>query len=116
MRIEKQTVGAVTILAFQGEFDAAGTPEAIEETDKLIEGCARVVFNLRGVTFINSSGLGYLLKTAQALEDQGGELVVSEPAECFKKIVDVYEVDKVFHVCPHDLAALAHFGEGGSAA
>ena len=114
MRIERKAAGNVTILAFAGEFDAANVPETIEETDELIEGSLRLVFNFRDLTFIDSSGIGYLLKTMKVLRDRNGELVCSEPAKCFRNIVDVYGIGQVFKIFASDRAALEHFGEPGS--
>ena len=116
VKIEKQTAGAVTILTFAGQFDAANVPETIEKIDGLIEGSTRLVFNFRDLKFINSSGLGYLLKTVKALRDGNGELVFSEPAKCFRRIVEVYDVGQVFHTYASDRAAVAHFGAAGDAA
>jgi len=114
VNIESKTVGAVTILTFAGELDAANVPETIEKIDELIEGSLRLVFNCRDLTFINSSGLGYLLKTVKVLRDQNGELVFSEPAKCFRNIVDVYGVGQVFHLYASDRAAVEHFAEAGA--
>jgi len=116
VRIERKTAGNVTILAFVGEFDAANVPSTIEETDGLIEGCVKLVFNFRELTFIDSSGLGYLLKTMKVLRDRNGELVCSEPAKCFRNIIDVYGVGRVFKIFATDRAALAHFAEAGDSA
>jgi anti-sigma B factor antagonist len=111
VRIERETAGDVTILAFAGEFDAANVPSTIKETDGLIEGSLRLVFNFRKLTFIDSSGLGYLLKTMKVLGGQDGDLVFSEPAKCFRNIVDVYGLGHVFKIFASDRAALDHFGE-----
>jgi anti-sigma B factor antagonist len=113
VRIDREQVGAVTILSFVGEFDAVSKPAMLQEIDDLIEGSKQVVFNLSEVTFVNSSALGYLLKTVKTLRDEGGELVFTEPAKCFRNIVDVYGIDKVFLVFASDRAALEHFGEAG---
>jgi len=51
----------------------------------------------------------------KTLRDEGGELVFSEPAKCFRNILDVYGLDKVFTVFTSDRAALEHFGETGAA-
>jgi anti-sigma B factor antagonist len=115
MNIEKQTVGAVTILTFQGEFDAAADASRLDEIDGLIGDSKRVIFNFRELKFMNSAALGYLLKTVKALRDQGGDLVYSEPAGSFLKIVDVYGIGAVFRVFASDRAALEHFGESGDA-
>lgn len=109
MEIDKQTVGDVVLMTFAGEFDAAGHAEQLEELDELIEAASCVIFNFRDLTFINSSALGYLLKTSKVLRERGGELVISEPAECFQKILNVYDVDPVFRVFPDNGAALDHF-------
>lgn len=109
MEIEKQTVGDVVLMSFAGEFDAAGHAARLEEIDEMIGEATRVIFNLRELTFINSSALGYLLKTSKALAARGGELVISEPAESFLRILNVYDVDPVFRVFPDDGKALDHF-------
>ena len=109
MEIEKQAVGNVVLLTFAGEFDAARDAARLAEIDELIGDSIRVVFNFRELTFLNSSALGYLLKTSKTLAAKGGELVISEPAECFQKIMNVYDVDLVFRVFPDDGKALDHF-------
>jgi anti-anti-sigma factor len=111
MHIEKQTAGDVVVLACAGEFDAANQPGMIKEIDGLIEGATRVVFNFDGLTFINSAGLGYLLKTVKALRDAGGDAVFSEPSRPFRNIVEVYGVAAVFRLYASDQAALKHFDE-----
>lgn len=110
MDVEKQTAGDVVLLAFAGEFDAAGDTAELQELDELIGESARVVFNFRDLTFMNSSALGYLLKTTKTLRDRGGELVFSEAARAFRNIVEIYGLGPLFKVFPNDRAALAHFG------
>jgi anti-anti-sigma factor len=116
LNIEKQqTVGNVTVLALAGEFDAAADRSTLGEIDALIPNCKRLVFNFRELTFMNSSALGYLLKTLKALRDEGGDLVFSEAARSFHNIVEIYGLGHLFKVFPDDRAALAHFGETGDA-
>jgi stage II sporulation protein AA (anti-sigma F factor antagonist) len=109
VNIEKRTVGDIPILTFAGEFDAVSSPATLEEIDGLIGESTRVVFNFRGLTFINSSALGYLIKTAKALEDQGGELVYSEPTKPFRNIVETYGVADRVNLFPNDQTAVDYF-------
>lgn len=109
MNIEKQTVGDVTLLTFFGEFDAAADAAQLEEIDELIGDCTHVIFNFHGLTFVNSSALGYLLKTSKTLRDRGGELIFSEAAKPFRNIVEIYGVGPVFAMYANDQAALDHF-------
>ncbi|MHC4163973.1 MAG: STAS domain-containing protein [Planctomycetota bacterium] len=117
MRIERKTVGNVTILAFAGEFDATDLAEADERVGVVVaEGRTRLVANLRELTFIDSMWIGYLLKTARRLKARDGELVLSEPSRFFQRVGQAIGIDRVFEIFPDDRAALEHFGEDGPAA
>ena len=103
MKIERKTAGNVTILAFTGEFDAFNLPTVGEKIDQLIQkGCTHLVFNLRLLKFINSSALGYLIKTAKRLKELDGELVLSEPSSSF-------QFDQIFRIYPNDQEAVKYF-------
>lgn len=116
MKIDRRTVGEVTVLAFTGDFDAMDLADAAATMGgALDEGCTRAVFNLRDLTFINSMWIGYLLKTARDLKDRGGELVISEPSRFYQRVGQAIGVEKVVTSFPTDQAALEHFGADGSA-
>ena len=117
MRIQRRAVGNVTIVAFTGEFDAMDLPAVNAEMEGMIqEGCLRLVFNLRDLTFINSTWISYLLKTSKDLKDAGGELVLSDPSRFFQRVGQALGLERIFSVFPDDQGALEHFGEDGSAA
>jgi anti-anti-sigma factor len=114
VRIERNTVGTVTILAFTGDFDAMDLADAQATVGGALEaGCTRAVFNLSELTFINSMWIGYLLKTARDFKERGGELVVSEPSRFFERVAQAIGVEKVVTTFPTDQAALEHFGMDG---
>ena len=102
------------ILAFDGEFDSKS---AIETIDEVIErGSRRLIFNMKRLTFIDSGGLGLLIRSQKRLEDQDGELVVSQPSRFLLRIFDVLGLDRIFKVFGSDEEALAYFGgEDGAA-
>jgi len=110
MKIERKTAGNVTILAFTGEFDAFNLPQVGEKIDTLIQkGCMHLVFNLRLLKFINSSALGYLIKTAKRLKELDGELVLSEPSKFFQTTIKTLGIDQIFRIYPDDQEALKYF-------
>lgn len=116
MKIERRTDGSVTTIAFTGEFDGFNLPEVSEEIDGFIDSGARhVVFNLRELKFINSSALGYLIKTAKRLKGMDGELVLSEPSQFFETTVRTLGIDQIFRMFPSDGEAVKHFGKPGGA-
>jgi anti-sigma B factor antagonist len=108
------------ILALAGDVDASGLPAFSAKVDALIRtGHTRIVFNLRRLAFINSSALGYLIRTVKRLRELDGELVLSEPSPYFRSAVDRLGLDQVFRIFPSDELALEYFhttGRGGNAA
>jgi len=116
VRIQRNTIGSVTVVAFTGEFDAMDLPAVDEEMEGIVqEGCKQLVFNLRDLTFINSTWISYLVKTSRDLKAQSGELVLSEPSRFFQRVGKALGIDRVFNIVPDDQAALDHFGEDGPA-
>ena len=114
MKIERKTAGNVTILAFTGEFDAPNLPQVEEKTDTPIqEGCTHLVFNFRLLTFVDSSALGHLIKTAKRLKDLGGELVLSEPSKFLQTTIKTLGIDQILRVFPSDEEAVTYFHETG---
>jgi len=114
MKIERKTAGNVTILAFTGEFDAFNLPTVGEKIDQLIQkGCTHLVFNLRLLKFINSSALGYLIKTAKRLKELDGELVLAEPSKFFQTTIKTLGIDQIFKIFPNDEESVKYFHDAG---
>jgi len=59
-----------TVVAVSGELDVASSHLLEHELAKL-HGAATVVVDLRGLTFIDSTGLGVLMRTHQLAVEQG---------------------------------------------
>jgi anti-sigma B factor antagonist len=114
VKIGRKTAGNVTILGFSGEFDAFNLPVISEKLDALIQtGSRRLVFNLRLLKFINSSALGYLIKTAKRLKELDGELVLSEPSKFFQSTIATLGVDQIFRIFPADEEAVKYLHDRG---
>ena len=114
MKIDRKTAGNVTILAFTGEFDAFNLPTISEKLDALIKGGnKRLVFNLRLLKFINSSALGYLIKTHKRLRELDGELVLAEPSKFFKSTISTLGIDQIFKIFTTDDEAVKYFHDAG---
>ncbi len=118
IKIEQKTVANVTILTFTGEFDAFNRPQVGEKIDTPIQaGCTHLVFNLRRLTFIDSTALGHLIKTAKRLKELHGELVLSNPSKFLQTTIKTLGVEQILKVFPSDEAAVKYFhGAGGEAA
>ena len=114
MKIERKQAGDVTILAFTGEFDAFNLPTISEKLDALINtGAKKLVFNLRFLKFINSSALGYLIKTRKRLAEIDGELCIAQPSKFFQSTITTLGIDQIFKIFPTDEEAVKYFHEAG---
>ena len=99
MKVERKRWEDVTILSFVGEFDAFNLPTFSQKIDSLVEqGECKMVFNLRLLTFINSSALGYLLKVKKRCQELSGDLVLVSPSKFIKKTLLTLGLQEVFSI------------------
>jgi anti-anti-sigma factor len=98
----------VRIYRFEGDFGSHNIWEVQAEIDAIVEsGCRRIVLNVRRMSFINSSALGYLIRTWKELQSEGGEIVFSEPSEFVERTMSLLGLDTLFRVFPDDESAVA---------
>jgi anti-sigma B factor antagonist len=110
MEIKRREEDGVTVLSFAGEFDAFNLPKISDGIDALVQkGRTRLVFNLAGLKFINSSALGYLIKTHKSLREYEGELTISEPSKFFQTTIATLGIDQIFKIFATDDAAVGYF-------
>ena len=109
MKIDQTTEDGITILYISEEFDASGLPTLDDHVERLATDAeTRFVINLRGLRFIDSTALGWLVKTAKALKRMEGELVLAEPSEYFRKVIRAFGIDMILNIFPTNEEALAH--------
>ena len=77
-------------LAWSGEVDLAGAPVLADEVDALALGPGhRVVLDLSGVDFMDSSGLHVLVRLHRRVEEVGGELSVRDPSPQVRHLLEL---------------------------
>lgn len=79
------------------------------------EGHKKILLNLAGVKYVDSSGVGQLVGTLTSARGQGVELKLFNPA---KQVVDLLKMTKlhsVFDVRESEAAAIAAFSKGATA-
>lgn len=111
MEIRRRTAGGVTILDLDGQLEAdtlGSFRDAVQVA--LDSGALRICMNCSRLTFVTSTGLGYLVKLAKELREQGGDLAFSEPSEFFAAAVRTLELHHLFEVAGTDAEAVEHLG------
>jgi anti-sigma B factor antagonist len=76
MKITRETRGSVAVLRIEGEYDSLDV-ETFEGALASLAGAgtSRVVLDLSGLTFINSTALGTIIRGQERMAQAGGDLV-----------------------------------------
>jgi anti-sigma B factor antagonist len=99
--------GRPAVVHVSGEVDVSGAAHLREALAAAVRsGVGRLVVDLEGVTFVDSTGLGVLVAAKRTLDRRGGylELVVSRPRVA--RVLRISGLDRVFVVHPSLHAAL----------
>jgi anti-sigma B factor antagonist len=73
------------------------------------EGRKKVIFDLSGVTHIDSTGIGIIVMSAGQLKKAGGELRAAIPTGHVEQVLTMTNVDKIVKLHPNAAAAAAGF-------
>jgi anti-sigma B factor antagonist len=108
--LAEDRTGEMPVIAITGEVDLATAPLLRERLDAHLDGGASsIIVDLRGTTFLDSTGLGVLVNVLKRCREAGGELhlVISEPR--ILKLFAITGLQETFPISP-SLDAVA---EGG---
>ena len=97
--LESRESGPWMVVQPKGEIDLYTAPRLKEELSSLIEeGRSRIVVDLSGVEFLDSTGLGVLIGTLKRCREADGELVLAGARETADKVLRITGLDKVFRI------------------
>lgn len=103
-----RTVSNVEILELEGRFDAYEIPNVVKWFDEH-PNASNVVINLRGVTFIDSSGLATLVKGLKRCRQNGGELYLSNLQQAIVIIMELTRLNTAFKIFADEADAVRAF-------
>ena len=97
MQIEERVVGDVTILDLKGKITLGEGDEALKDkVHSLVnQDRKRILLNLAGVPYIDSAGLGEVVRTYTTVSRQGGQLKL---VHLTKRITDLLMITKLLTV------------------
>ena len=110
-KIEERRRGAVTILDLIGELRADGGRVALHEAIGRLSGEGRnqILLNLAGLSAIDASGVGELLKSNVGLNKGGGQLKLLHPARALREMMSITKLSGVFDMFESESEAVAAF-------
>jgi anti-sigma B factor antagonist len=96
---EFRVLQAASRLAIFGEVDALTAAELDAAIGRAAgEGVIEVVLDLRGLAFIDSSGLNVLVANAARLQAAGAVLVVEAPSGSTRRLLEISGLDRVLTI------------------
>ncbi|MHC4938999.1 MAG: STAS domain-containing protein [Planctomycetota bacterium] len=112
MRIQKTAETALDVLALSGEFDQRSASKFDDQVDELIDHFrTRIVVDLSGLRFMDSTGLTRLIHTQRRLQPLGGEEVVAAPPGVVQTTIKTAGIDRTVKVFPDVEEARRYFAD-----
>ncbi|MCK6459861.1 MAG: STAS domain-containing protein [Planctomycetes bacterium] len=109
MRIGHSRRGDISLVSLEGEFDFHDVTHASDTIGAFIDAGARhILFDLKGLRFLSSGGIGYFIQTAKRLRGLGGEAVLASVPDSFDWVARTLGIDRVIRMFPGEAEAMAH--------
>jgi anti-sigma B factor antagonist len=108
LRTEVVDISGWTVVSVYGEVDVATAPELKERlVDLVTDGRSRLVLDLGGVDFLDSTGLGVIVSALKRARTHGGDLRVVCIESRITRLFEITGLDKALTLLPTVDAAVA---------
>jgi anti-sigma B factor antagonist len=117
LSLDTREVGRVTIVHCNGRIVAGGESEALREhIVHLLRDRRSIVLHLGEVTFLDSSGLGTMVRIQTTTRQARGELKLCNVPEHVRKVLELSHLKQLFDTQESEEAAVAAFYRPGARA
>jgi anti-sigma B factor antagonist len=107
--VRRENVAVVSIA--DGSLDASNAKRFKQEVIPALESITKVVLDLNGVEFVDSSGLGVILSCYRQLVSAGGDLKLCGMAPPVRALFELVRMHRIFDTYPTREDAIAAFRE-----
>ena len=114
MELTTEQIADITIVVLPGEqLDAGNAKEFKRDIAAVLEPCSKVVFDLRELRFVDSSGLGAILSCLRQLNAKGGDLKLCAMTKPVRALFELVRMHKIFDIYVTKAEALQALGPEG---
>ncbi|HEX8101247.1 MAG TPA: STAS domain-containing protein [Solirubrobacteraceae bacterium] len=87
--VRARDAGGQAVLEFEGDLDVLGIAEAREAVRRAQDGASTVVLDLRGLRFMDSSGLRVVLEAHRRAAAEAGRLLIAPGDGAVRRVLDL---------------------------
>jgi anti-sigma B factor antagonist len=113
MQIDERVVGDVTILDLKGKMTLGEGDELLREkvSSLVSQGKKKLILNLDGVPYIDSAGLGEIVRTYTTVSRQGGKLKLLNLTKRIEDLLSITKLLTVFEVYEDEAESLQSYAD-----
>lgn len=106
-----RNIAGVTVVDASGSLTLASGGTAIRDVVQVLlnKGQRKFLLNLAGVDFIDSYGIGELVRCNVTIRRQGGEVRLAQLQKKVSDLLQICKVNALFEIFPNEATALASF-------
>lgn len=111
MQIEERTVGEVTVLDLKGRMTLGEGDELLKDkVNSLVsQGRKKILLNLEAVPYIDSAGLGEIVRAYTTVSRQGGQMKLLHLTKRIEDLLSITKLLTVFETFDSEDEALKSF-------
>lgn len=117
MKTSTRQTGDVTIVDISGRISLGEESAALRDLvmNLMSEGHQKILLNLAGVNYIDSSGLGAMVSAFTSVRKQNGELKLVNLTEKVDNLMEITKLYTVFDIANDEAAAVKSFDRSTAA-
>ena len=99
MEIQVESSGNRRIVRIQGKITFEYCPVLQSRLDSVVdEGAREIVIDFKGVPFIDSSGVGEVLRLFKRMRENGGEVILMNPNQKLRDLFSMYRFEQFMKI------------------
>ncbi len=103
VQVDRRHRGSILVASLAGELDHHAAQAVRITLDQELAGQhgIRLILDLSGVTFMDSSGLGVILGRYKKIRDSGGEMAIAGASRSIDRLLEMSGLHKIVRMYPN---------------